>query len=124
MPKFIGHLAEGQFHEAYETIREANVLTAICGYVCPSEVQCGVWLCKPALFNARSEIRQLQQWISQNPLDEGWVSAARPFESQPLNSAIAIGAGPAGVAAAAALAQQGYHVALMDKNPASGSRHR
>ena len=31
---------------------------------------------------------------------------------------------PPGVAAAAALAQQGYHVALMDKNPASGSGRR
>jgi glutamate synthase (NADPH) small chain len=119
IPKFIGYLAEGHFREAYETIRETNILTATCGYVCPSEVQCESG-CVNQHYSAPVPIRQLQQWIGRKAMDEGWVSAVRPSENLQRPKVAVIGAGPAGVAAAAALSQQGYHVTLMDKNTESG----
>ncbi|MGD9939014.1 MAG: hypothetical protein AB7T74_04350, partial [Clostridia bacterium] len=35
IPKFIGLVAEGKFQGAADVIREANLLPAICGRVCP-----------------------------------------------------------------------------------------
>ncbi|GAB7079002.1 bifunctional dihydroorotate dehydrogenase B NAD binding subunit/NADPH-dependent glutamate synthase [Megalodesulfovibrio paquesii] len=40
IPQFIAHLAEGRIEEAYKTIKTTNSLPAICGRVCPQEVQC------------------------------------------------------------------------------------
>jgi glutamate synthase (NADPH/NADH) small chain len=37
---FIGHLAEGDIPEAYKVIKNTNALPAVCGRVCPQEVQC------------------------------------------------------------------------------------
>jgi glutamate synthase (NADPH/NADH) small chain len=37
---FIGHLRRGDVTEAYKAIRETNSLPAVCGRVCPQEVQC------------------------------------------------------------------------------------
>ncbi len=37
---FIARLAEGDVEGAYRTIRETNSLPAVCGRVCPQEVQC------------------------------------------------------------------------------------
>jgi len=37
---FIGHLQKGDVTAAYKAIRETNSLPAVCGRVCPQEVQC------------------------------------------------------------------------------------
>ena len=37
---FIGHLQKGDVTQAYKAIRETNSLPAVCGRVCPQEVQC------------------------------------------------------------------------------------
>lgn len=40
IPAFIGHVAKGEFEEAYKTIKTTNSLPAVCGRVCPQEHQC------------------------------------------------------------------------------------
>ncbi len=37
---FIAHLAEGDIPSAYKVIKNTNALPAVCGRVCPQEVQC------------------------------------------------------------------------------------
>ncbi len=37
---FVGHLAKGDVVAAYRTIKETNSLPAVCGRVCPQEIQC------------------------------------------------------------------------------------
>ena len=38
--EFIGHIAHRDFPAAYAAVKDANVLPAICGRVCPQESQC------------------------------------------------------------------------------------
>lgn len=119
IPKFIQAIVEGRYRDAYETIREANVLAAVCGYVCPSET-----LCESACINEHySEavpIRHLQRWVSRMAVEEGWSRQSRP-RPEPTGRRIAIvGAGAAGVAAAVTLASNGHQVVLLDRSPEPG----
>ena len=40
IPGFIQHIADGEFQSAIDVIKESSLLPAICGRVCPQEVQC------------------------------------------------------------------------------------
>lgn len=40
IPGFIAQVAKGDFRKAAEIIRQKNALPAICGRVCPQEMQC------------------------------------------------------------------------------------
>lgn len=119
VPRFIKAIAGGRYREAYETIREANVLAAVCGYVCPAET-----LCESACINEHySEpvpIRHLQRWVSRKAVEEGWSREPRPAARATGHRVAVVGAGPAGVAAAATLASLGHRVTLFDRNAAPG----
>ncbi|MCX7604346.1 MAG: FAD-dependent oxidoreductase [Bryobacteraceae bacterium] len=119
VPKFIQAIVEGRYRDAYETIREANVLAAVCGYVCPSET-----LCESACINEHYaepvRIRHLQRWVSRMALEEGWSREPRR-RAAPTGCRVAVvGAGAAGVAAAVTLASHGHHVVLLDREPEPG----
>ena len=70
-------IAEGRFREAYETIRAANVLAAVCGYVCPSETLCESG-CINEHYSEPVPIRHLQRWVSRKAVEEGWAAEPRP----------------------------------------------
>ena len=40
IPDFVGAVARGDFDKALEIIKESSLLPAVCGRVCPQEVQC------------------------------------------------------------------------------------
>ena len=40
IPEFISKIKEGDFEGAYEVISKSSSLPAVCGRVCPQEVQC------------------------------------------------------------------------------------
>ena len=40
IPEFIAKIAEGDFEGAYQIISKSSSLPAVCGRVCPQEVQC------------------------------------------------------------------------------------
>ncbi|MBI5388121.1 MAG: FAD-dependent oxidoreductase [Verrucomicrobia bacterium] len=119
IPKFVGFIAEGKFREAYDTLRESNVLAAVCGYVCPAEVQCEAG-CIKQHYSFTVPIRHLQRWVSRKAVDEGWAAAPREFEPASGKRVAVIGAGPAGLAAATRLAALGHAVTLFDRAGASG----
>lgn len=116
VPKFIGQITAGQFREAYETMRQANVLAAVCGYVCPAETLCEAG-CINRHYAGPVPIRQLQRWIGRQAVEEGWSAAAAPAATAaPSGRRVAVlGAGPAGLAAAASLAARGHAVTLCDR---------
>jgi len=119
IPKFIREIAEGRFRAAYETLREANVLTAVCGYVCPAET-----LCESACINRHYTqavpIRHLQRWVSRKAVEEGWAAEPRPPKRGEGRRLVVLGAGAAGIAAAATLASLGHRVTLLDRGAALG----
>jgi NADPH-dependent glutamate synthase beta subunit-like oxidoreductase/2,4-dienoyl-CoA reductase-like NADH-dependent reductase (Old Yellow Enzyme family) len=123
IPKFVGHIAAGRFREAYETLRERNILAAACGYVCPSETLCESE-CINRHYTETVPIRHLQRWVGRKAVEEGW--AATPFDAAPPTGkrVAVIGAGPAGVAASVALARLGHSVTLIDRSPVPGGTAR
>ncbi|MCX6622465.1 MAG: FAD-dependent oxidoreductase, partial [Acidobacteria bacterium] len=119
VPKFIGEIASRQFRKAYETIRESNALAAVCGYVCPAETLCES-KCINRFYGEPVPIRHLQRWVSRRAIEEGWVSAPVPVPKLTGRRVAVIGAGPAGIAAAAELAAAGHSVTVIEKNAAAG----
>jgi NADPH-dependent glutamate synthase beta subunit-like oxidoreductase/2,4-dienoyl-CoA reductase-like NADH-dependent reductase (Old Yellow Enzyme family) len=119
IPKFVGHIAAGRFRAAYETLREANVLAAVCGYVCPAETQCEA-ACLNQHYGSTVPIRHLQRWVSRKAVEEGWAAEPRPSPSASGKRVAVLGAGAAGISAAAALASYGHEVTLLDRGAALG----
>jgi 2,4-dienoyl-CoA reductase (NADPH2) len=123
IPEFVGHIASGRFREAYESLRRSNTLAAVCGYVCPAEVQCEGG-CINQHYSNPVPIRHLQQWIGRKAVEEDWVRQPRA-ESSPTGRRVAvIGAGPAGVAAADKLAGLGHQVVLFEREGGTGGAAR
>lgn len=119
IPRFVGEIAAGKFREAYETLRESNVLAAVCGYVCPSTTLCESG-CINDHYTEAVPIRHLQRWVSKKALDEGWTSAPQPAKASTGRRVAVIGAGPAGVAGAVTLASLGHRVTLFERGKPAG----
>ena len=111
IPGFVGHIAARNFRAAYEVLREANVLALVCGYVCPAEILCESG-CINEHYSHTVPIRHLQRWISRKAVEEGWAAEPRPQRPSSGRRVAVIGAGPAGISAAAALAPMGHSVTL------------
>ena len=119
VPRFILEISEGRFRDAYETIRDSNVLATICGYVCPSETLCES-TCINEHYTETVPIRHLQRWVSRKAVEEGWARESRPVLPDTGRRVAVVGAGPAGVAAAVTLASLGHRVSLFERSEAPG----
>ncbi len=119
IPRFVAHIAAGRFREAYETLREANTLAAVCGYVCPAEVQCEAG-CINQHYSFTVPIRHLQRWVSRKAVEEGWAAEPRPTAQSTDKKVAVIGAGPAGISAATKLASLGHAVTLFERAAVPG----
>ncbi len=119
IPKFVGQIAKGEFRAAYETLREANVLATVCGYVCPSETLCESG-CINEHYTETVPIRHLQRWVSRKAIEEGWVAESRPVQITNGKRVAVIGAGPAGVSGAVTLASMGHKVTLFERSENAG----
>jgi len=119
IPRFVGLMAEKRFREAYEVLREANVLATVCGYVCPAEVLCE-GRCINQHYDHAVPIRHLQRWVSRKAIEEGWAGEPRTAAAPTGKKVAVVGAGPAGLAAAVRLAELGHQVSLLDPGSLPG----
>ena len=119
IPEFVGHIAAGRFRAAYDTLRRANVLAAVCGYVCPAETLCES-VCINQHYTDTVPIRHLQRWVSRKAVDEGWAAEPGRESSRSGKRVAVLGAGAAGVSAAVTLASLGHSVTLFDTRHESG----
>lgn len=119
VPKFIKKIASGNLHGAALGILDANILGASCARVCPVEVLCE-GACVMHGFNEQPiEIGQLQRFAMDNFHAQGGRLSRKSDESHHEKIAC-IGAGPASLAAAAELQQQGFQVTIFDKRDLPG----
>ncbi len=118
IPRFIKLLAEGDPEAALAKIKEKNSLPAICGRVCPQENQCE----KLCILGKKGEpiaIGALERYCAD------WGRAHQSGEQLPEVKATkgkvaVVGSGPAGLTAAADLAQMGYQVTVFESLHAPG----
>jgi glutamate synthase (NADPH/NADH) small chain len=111
IPGFIAQMKAGSFDEAIATIKLTNSLPAVCGRVCPQEVQCEE-LCVLAKKGEPISIGRLERFCADHERKKG-VDA--PVKAQPTGKRVAVvGAGPAGLTAAADLAKAGHAVTVFE----------
>ena len=114
IPKFIKYIEVGKFLDAAKTLKETNALPAVCGRVCPQEVQCEATcfytqkLKKPAVA-----IGNLERFAADYERETGKIFV--PVVAKPNGIKVAVvGSGPAGLAAAGDLAKYGYDVTVFE----------
>ncbi|MDR0767823.1 MAG: NADPH-dependent glutamate synthase [Methanosarcinales archaeon] len=127
IPGFIKLIAEGNTEGAAEKLFETNMLPAICGRVCPQETQCEE-LCILGKKGDPIAIGRLERYAADTLRSAGGRSCKsgdgksiiggvpeQDCLSAPTKKAVAvIGAGPAGLTAAADLAKAGHKVTLFE----------
>lgn len=112
IPRFIAHIAAGDFKSAARTIREANLLPSICGRVCPQEDQCEI-LCVTGNRGEPVAIGRLERFIGDWERESGEVEV--PPRAPATGKRVAVvGSGPAGLTCAADLARLGHEVVIFE----------
>ena len=111
IPKFIQEVKVGNFEEAARIIDESSALPAVCGRVCPQEIQCeGV--CVVGIKGDAVAIGKLERfvadWSRENNVD---LSKTEPKNGRKV---AVVGSGPAGIACAGDLAKLGYEVTIFE----------
>jgi glutamate synthase (NADPH/NADH) small chain len=111
IPAFISLVKEGRFSEAAQKIKEKNNLPAVCGRVCPQEKQCES-KCVLGIKGKPVAIGRLERFVADYARNQGDVGLPK-IEKNGKKVAI-VGAGPAGLTAAADLALAGFEVTVFE----------
>ncbi len=112
IPGFIALIRKGDFIGAIHKIKEKNSLPAICGRVCPQEVQCET-ACVLSKKGQPIAIGRLERFVADYEFQQGDVRV--PKRPSPTGKKVAvIGAGPAGLTAASDLIKMGHGVTVFE----------
>lgn len=122
IPGFIRGIATGNLRGAGEIILESNILGGTCARVCPTEILCEGACVRTAQQEKPVEISALQRVATDRTFAHSRETGRHPFErAAPTGKRIAVvGAGPAGLACAHALAREGHTVAIYEARPKPG----
>jgi glutamate synthase (NADPH/NADH) small chain len=114
IPDWLKLAAENRLEEAYEISSATNTFPEICGRICPQDRLCeGNCVIEQAGHGAVT-IGAIERHITDTAWEQGWVRPIRPRTERSQSAGI-IGSGPAGLAAAEQLRQQGYQVTVYDR---------
>lgn len=111
IPDFITKVKEGEFEAAARVIDKYSSLPAVCGRVCPQEVQCES-KCIMGIKGDSVSIGKLERFVA-DWSRENSIDLSQRAESNGKKVAV-IGSGPAGLACAAELAKMGYFVHVFE----------
>ena len=114
IPKFIKKIESRDFLGAAKVLKETNALPAVCGRVCPQEVQCESQcfytqkMKKPAVA-----IGNLERFAADFERESGQISVPEVAPRNGIKVGV-VGSGPAGLAAAGDLIKMGYDVTVFE----------
>ncbi len=111
---FVSAIAAGKYDEALEIIKENSLLPAICGRVCPQEVQCQEKCTVGKKFKDPTQavsIGRLERFVA----DRAQSSSSVPAVAGETGMKVAIiGSGPGGIVAAADVRRKGHAVTMFE----------
>ena len=113
IPDWLMLTAEGRMEEAYRLSSQTNNMPEICGRICPQDRLCEGSCVIEKGFESVT-IGAVEKHITETAFENGWVQPPKPVYERAESVGI-IGAGPAGLAAAEMLRQQGYQVTIYDR---------
>jgi len=118
VPLFIRQIAAGNREGAARTIFDANIMGGMCARVCPTETLCEEACVREAAEGKPVVIGLLQRYATDAVIDSGKSPYAR---GSPTGKRVAIvGAGPAGLACAHALALAGVDSTIFEARQKPG----
>jgi glutamate synthase (NADPH) small chain len=114
IPDWLRLTAEGRLEEAYELSSATSFLPEICGRICPQDRLCEGNCVIEQAGHGTVTIGAVEKHINDTAFAMGWVKPIRPLRELDLSVGI-IGAGPAGLSAAAELRKRGYRIEIYDR---------
>jgi len=111
IPTFIGEVKKGNIEAAYQTISKSSTLPAICGRVCPQEMQCEA-KCIRGIKGDSVAIGKLERFVGDWALEN--QIPPEKVEIEGGRKVAVVGSGPAGLTCAGDLARMGYDVTVFE----------
>ena len=111
IPAFIAEVANGDFEAAYGIIVKSSSLPAVCGRVCPQEIQCES-KCVRGIKGEPVAIGRLERFVADRHNSQPDAAVEKPVPNG--HKAAVIGSGPSGLACAGDLAKKGYDVTVFE----------
>ncbi len=113
---FVGEIAEGNFQKSLDIIRENSLLPAVCGRVCPQEVQCQLPCTVGKKFknvDMSVSIGRLERFVSDWGRKQKNQSSPAVAATTGKKVAV-IGSGPGGIVVATDVRRAGHDVTLFE----------
>lgn len=112
IPGFIGLITNGDFTGAIRNLWSRNALPAVCGRVCPQEIQCE-GECILARKGEPVAIGNLERFAAD--YERAYGTGALPPKSDPTGKKVAVvGSGPSGLTVAGDLILKGHQVTVLE----------
>jgi glutamate synthase (NADPH/NADH) small chain len=111
IPAFIEKIKEGEFEGAYRIISESSSLPAVCGRVCPQEVQCEA-KCVRGIKGEPVGIGRLERFVADWHNLHSDITPTLPEKNG--KRVAVVGSGPSGLTCAGDLARLGYSVTVFE----------
>ena len=116
VPRYVAHVAEGKFAEAFEVNRRANFFPSILCLVCPRPCETA---CRRGLIDEPVAIRHLKRAAVEYGQER--MTRVEAITSRTGYKVAIVGSGPAGMAAALALCEWGHDVAVYEEESLGGA---
>ena len=119
IPDWLRMTAAGRLQEAYDLSQATNNMPEICGRICPQDRLCEGNCVIEQSGHGTVTIGSVERYLSDKAWEAGWVKPLTPRAARSQSIGI-IGAGPAGLAAAEQLREEGYSVTVYDRHDRAG----
>jgi glutamate synthase (NADPH/NADH) small chain len=113
IPTFIKLIEIGDYVQSVRKIKETNSLPAICGRVCPQEIQCEKACNIRKTKGEGVKIGNLERFVSDYERFKGEVYIP-PIQPSTGKKVAVVGAGPAGLTVAGEMARKGHKVTIFE----------